>query len=120
MLVQFERFLKSERTVKRINQFGKPVTLISKAVSETALYNYMRDLRTLFNAAVDHYNNEDMGIILIKHYPFKKYKGGSAPLTENRNNNLEEVIRIRDCKVIPGSRSGLARDLYMLSFYLCG
>jgi len=57
---------------------------------------------------------------LIKHYPFKKYKVGSTPLTENRNNNLEEVIRIRDCKVLPNSRAELAWDLYMLSFYLCG
>ncbi|WP_343557599.1 site-specific integrase [Sphingobacterium sp.] len=120
MLVQFERYLKSERTITRINQLGKPVTTISKPVSETSLYNYMRDLRTLFNAALDHYNNEDLGIILIKHYPFKKYKVGSAPLTENRNNNLEEVIRIRDCEVLPNSRAELARDLYMLSFYLCG
>lgn len=120
MLVQFERYLKSERTITRINQLGKPVTTISKPVSETSLYNYMRDLRTLFNAALDYYNNEDLGIILIKHYPFKKYKVGSAPLTENRNNNLEEVIRIRDCKVLPDSRAELARDLYMLSFYLCG
>ncbi|MGO1748507.1 hypothetical protein, partial [Alkalibacterium gilvum] len=42
------------------------------------------------------------------------------PLTENRNNNLEEVVRIRDCKVLPNTRAELARDLYMLSFYLCG
>ncbi|GEM66828.1 hypothetical protein SMI01S_04340 [Sphingobacterium mizutaii NBRC 14946 = DSM 11724] len=56
----------------------------------------MRDLRTLFNEALNHYNNEDMGIILIKLYQFKKYKVGSAPLTENRNNNLEEFIRILD------------------------
>jgi hypothetical protein len=69
---------------------------------------------------LNHYNNEDLGIILIKHYPFKKYKVGSAPLTENRNNNLEEVIRIRDCKVLPKTRAELARDLYMFSFYLCG
>lgn len=120
MLVQFERYLKSERTITRINQLGKPVTTVSKPVSDTSLYNYMRDLRTLFNEALNHYNNEDLGIILIKHYPFKKYKVGSAPLTENRNNNLEEVIRIRDCKVLPNTRAELARDLYMLSFYLCG
>ena len=120
MLVQFERYLKSERTITRINQLRKPVTIVSKPVSDTSLYNYMRDLRTLFNEALNHYNNEDLGIILIKHYPFKKYKVGSAPLTENRNNNLEEVIRIRDCEVLPNSRAELAKDLYMLSFYLCG
>lgn len=120
MLVQFERYLKSERTITRVNQLGKHVTTVSKPVSDASLYNYMRDLRTLFNEALDHYNNEDLGVVLIKHYPFKKYKVGSAPLTANRNNSLEEVIRIRDCNLVPNSRAELARDLYMLSFYLCG
>ncbi len=47
MLVQFERYLKSERTITRINQLGKPVTTVSKPVSDISLYNYMRDLRII-------------------------------------------------------------------------
>jgi integrase len=80
----------------------------------------MRDLRTLFNAACGKFNNEDLGIHRIKHYPFKKYKVGSAPLTRKRNNTLDDVRMIRDCNTKAGSRAELAKDIYMLSFYLCG
>lgn len=120
MLLAYERFLRTERTMVRINQFGNPVTITGKGVSNATIHNYMRDLRTLFNAARDYYNNEDMGLIRIKHYPFKKYKVGSAPPTKNRNNELEEVLKIRDCVTKPGSRAELAKELYMLSFYFCG
>ncbi|PPL02462.1 site-specific integrase [Parapedobacter indicus] len=120
MLMVYERYLRSERTMTRINQFGRPVTKTVKGVSDAAIHNYMRDLRTLFNAARDHYNNEDMGLFRIKHYPFKKYKVGSAPSTRNRNNTLEEVLVISNCVTTPGSRAELAKELYMLSFFLCG
>jgi hypothetical protein len=89
-------------------------------LSDSGLHNHMRDLRTLFNAACNMYNNEDLGIYRIKHYPFKKYKVGSAPLTKKRNNSLEEVRAIRDCVTKVGSRAELAKEIYMLSFYLCG
>ncbi len=101
-----------------------PFTLLviveEKGLSDSGLYNQMRDLRTLFNAARNHYNNEDLGIYRIKHYPFKKYKVGSPPLTKKRNNTLEQVLAIRDCITKPESRTELAKELYMLSFYLCG
>jgi hypothetical protein len=41
----------------------------------------MRDLRTLFNAPKGKYNDDDLGIIRIPHYPFKKYKIGT-PLNQ--------------------------------------
>lgn len=120
MLVAYERFLKTKRTLTRLNQFGKPVTITVDGVKDATVHNYMRDLRTLFNAARNHYNNEDIGICRINHYPFKKYKVGSPPLTKKRNNTLEQVLTIRDCVTKPGSRAELAKELYILSFYLCG
>lgn len=120
MLVSYERFLRSERTMIRYNQANKPVVTTEKGLSDSGLHNHMRDLRTLFNAARELYNNEDLGIFKIKHYPFKKYKVGSPPLTKKRNNTLEQVLTIRDCVTKPGSRAELAKELYMLSFYLCG
>lgn len=120
MLMAYERYLRSERTMKRINQLGNEITTTEKGLSDSGLYNQMRDLRTLFNVARDHYNNEDLGIYRIKHYPFKKYKLGSPPLTKKRNNTLEQVLTIRDCVTKPRSRAELAKELYMLSFYLCG
>ena len=120
MLMAYERYMRSKRTMTRINQLGNEVTTKEKGLSDSGLHNQMRDLRTLFTAARDHYNNEDLGIYRIKHYPFKKYKVGSPPLTKKRNNTLEQVLIIRDCVTKPGSRAELAKELYMLSFYLCG
>ena len=121
MLISYERFLRSERTMERPNgQKSITTTKTVKGVSDSGLHNHMRDLRTLFNAARNKYNNDDLGIYRIKHYPFKKYKIGSPPLTKKRNNTLEQVRLIRDCKTEPGSRAEMAKDLYMLSFYLCG
>lgn len=82
--------------------------------------NHMRDLRTLFNAARNIYNDEDFGIVKIKRYPFNKYKIGSAPLTRSRDNSIEGVLLIAGSPVKARSRAKLAKDLYMLSFYLCG
>ncbi|VTR29346.1 site-specific integrase [Sphingobacterium thalpophilum] len=120
MLMSYERYLRSERTMTRYNQDNKPVVTTEKGLSDSGLHNHMRDLRTLFNAARELYNNEDLGIYRVKHYPFKKYKVGSPPLTKKRNNTLEQVLIIRDCVTKPGSRAELAKELYMLSFYLCG
>jgi integrase len=120
MLYAYARFLKSQRNIVRKNQFGKEVKTQEEGLSESGLHNHMRDLRTLFNAACAYFNNEDLGLYRIKHYPFKKYKVGRAPLTKKRNITIEQVKLIRDCQVKPGSRAELARDLFMLSFYLCG
>src|SRR5690606_33805450 len=121
MLLSYERFLKSERMMTRLNQFGQPVTITAKGVSSSAVHNYMRDLRTLFNAARNRYNEEDIGIFRIKHYLFKKYKVGSPPeRTKEKHNNLEEVFLIKNSITKAGSRAELAQELYILSFYLCG
>lgn len=80
----------------------------------------MRDLRLLFNEARNQHNDEDLGIMKISHYPFKKYKVGSAPLTLHRDRPIAEIIKIRDVDLPVGSRAEQARDLCMLSFYLLG
>jgi integrase len=120
MLFQYERFLKTARTQVRVNQLGKLVTTTEKALSKGGLHAHMRDLRTLFNEARRQFNNEELGIIRIKHYPFTKYKVGSPPPTSTRSFNVGQVAAIRDCEVPAGTRIELARDLFMLSFYLCG
>ena len=66
------------------------------------------------------HNNEDLGLVKIKHYPFKVYKIGAPPKTRKRNVAPEQIIRLRDCVLPSDSRAELARDLFMLSFYLCG
>lgn len=121
MLVSYERYLRSERTLTRPSgQKGITKQITNKGLADSGLYNHMRDLRTLFNAARTKFNNEDLGIYKIKHYPFKKYKVGSPPLTKKRNHSLHQIRIIRDCITKPGGRAEMAKELYMLSFYLCG
>jgi integrase len=120
MLLKYERYLRSERIMKRVNKTGKIFTIRKNGLSDNGLHNHMRDLRTLFNAACSFHNNEDLGFYQIEHKPFKKYKIGSPTLTKKRNITIGEVKKIRDCKTKPGSRAELAKELFMLSFYLCG
>jgi hypothetical protein len=120
MLVKYEKFLRSEREITRLNQFQSEVTRTMPGLSDNGLHNHMRDLRVLFNAIRNFYNDDDLGLTIVMHYPFKKYK--LVRPTENKKPKLSimQVIAIRDFKAKPGSRMELARDLFMLSFYLCG
>ena len=120
MLPSYERYLRKERRFKRKNQFGNDVDYLSKGLSDSGLHNHMRDLRTLFNAARDRYNDDDRGVIRIKHYPFKKHKVIDAPMTAKRALTIEQIIKIREFKCIPGSRAELAKEIFLLSFYMCG
>lgn len=88
MLLSCERFLKSERTMTRLNRFGNPITTTVKGVSNSTVHNYMRALRTLFNATRNHYNEEDIGIFRNRHYLFKKYKVGSPPARTKEKNRI--------------------------------
>jgi hypothetical protein len=80
-LLNYEKYLRQSRTLTRIDQQKKEVKTTKNGLSDSGIYNHMRDLRTLFNAARIKYNDEDLGIIQIQHYPFKKYKVGSPAVS---------------------------------------
>jgi len=103
MLTSYERFLRGERKLIRNNQ-NKEVTITKKGLSDAVLHNHMRDLRTLFNAAKTKYNDEELGIVRIPHYPFKKYKIGSPPLTRKRN--LESSVILSWLVPKPNRKAG--------------
>ena len=84
------------------------------------LADYMSDIRTVFNAAIYEYNDEDTGDIRIKHYPFKKYKIPSIPETQKRNITAEVMRSIYNFTPPEKSRNTLARDVFLLSFLLVG
>lgn len=118
-LNQFEEFLRGKRILKRVNQLGNIVTTEKAGLSDISIMDYMTDVRTLFNAAIDEYNDEDRGDIRVKHYPFRKYKLKKGPEPEKRVLTTDQVRAIRDCN--PGTlRSILAKDVFLLSFYLAG
>ncbi len=96
--------------------------LEKQGLNETSQYNMLKELRTTFNAAIEEYNKEDDGDIVIKNYPFRKYKL-KQPLTEHRGLYAEDIIPLHLLYNIYGaltSREKLALDMYFLSFYLVG
>lgn len=120
MLIDYETFLRSDRKMIRLDQFKIPREKTVKGISDNGLHNHMRDLRILFNDVKEHYNDEDLDIIVVKHYPFKKYKINQKTTKDKPKLTVKQVKAIWDCEAPQGGRIELARDLFMLSFYLCG
>jgi len=116
----YEQFLQTERLIERKNQQGKLVKTKSPKLSTNSIHNYMRDFKSLFKATVTYYNNLHIGLIRIKYNPFDQYKLPSLSETQKRNIEITSIKSIRDFQAQPNSTAELARDIYMLSFYLCG
>jgi integrase len=121
-LKEFELFLRRERTMKRKIRSGKIIETKSQGLSDVSIHDYMTAIRILFNAAIDEYNDEDRDEIRIKHYPFRKYKLQKIPESQKRNLTVEQIRAIANVpenKLIK-HRNIIARDVFMLSFYLAG
>jgi len=120
MLIKYEKFLRSKREQIRCDQYKKKYKRTVAGLSDNGLHNHMRDLRTLFNNIRDFYNDEDLDVIIVRHYPFRKYKLVKPTESKKLKLTVDQVKAIRDCEALSESRKELARDLFMLSFYLCG
>ncbi len=121
-LKEFESFLRQKRTMKRKVRAGKIVETKREGLSDVSIHDYMTAIRILFNAAMDEYNDEDRDEIRIKHYPFRKYKLQKVPESQKRNLTVEQIrviANIPDDKLV-SRRNIMARDVFMLSFYLAG
>lgn len=83
---------------------------------------YLGSIRTMFNEAQRRYNDYDKGDIPIPNRPFEAFKIPKArPIktAEDKALSVEQLKAIRD--YAPRfKRDELARDCFMLSFYLCG
>jgi integrase len=121
-LVQFDNYLRTTRIIKRKNQFGKLITVKHKPLSEVSIFEYMTDVRVLFNAAMLEYNDEDKDEIKIYHYPFRKYKIKPRPDNTKRTITDEQLYRLINCPVdsFQAHRAIFSRDVFLLSFYLVG
>ncbi len=85
-----------------------------------AVNNYMRYFRLVFNRGRDKYNDEDRGINLIQHYPFKKYKIQKPEnMTRLHRLTLEQLMIFKDFKP-DRERVQMAQDMFMLMFCLIG
>ncbi|MDR0414146.1 MAG: site-specific integrase [Prevotellaceae bacterium] len=83
---------------------------------------YLGSIRTILNAAQKEYNDYDKGEILIPNRPFERFK---VPKARNIKTAEEKALSIAQVQAIRGytpllKRDELARDCFMLSFYLCG
>jgi len=83
-----------------------------------AISNYLRAIRSLYNKAKDHFNNEDFNMIRIPNCPFNKVK---IPVYRRKRKSLtvDIVKKIRDGEFAT-KRANMARDVFMIMFYLMG
>ncbi|RAJ24297.1 site-specific integrase [Pedobacter cryoconitis] len=115
----YEKFLRSDREVARLVN-GKLIKTERAGLGNSGVNAKMNNIRKLHNLAKEKYNDEDEGVILIPNNPFKKYKIVARDEVEDRDFSIDQIVKIRDCKLKVNSRTELARDIWMLSFYLCG
>lgn len=120
VLRDFERYIRSDRKIKRMGGQGKMIAKRIKGSDSTGVSNTMGKLRVLFNACRAAHNTETNA--LIPNNPFEFYKIPRAGMARKRGGDLvaDDVMSIRDYSVDPGSLEELGRDMFMLSFYLCG
>ena len=119
-IANFERFLRGPRKMTRKDRLGREYTRIGKPLPDSSVHIYLRDFQGFFTAAMSYYNKPSLGLIPITYNPFREYKIVDAPETEKRSLEISEILKIRDCKTKANSRAELARNLSMLSFYMCG
>lgn len=115
----YEEYLRKPAEVMR-NRNGVMLPLKLKAGTNTTVNGHMNRIRSLHNFAKEKYNDEEIGKLLIPNNPFKKYIIVDADDPDHRDYSIEQVAKIRDCVLRAGSRAELTRDIWMLSFYLCG
>jgi integrase len=116
----YERFLRGPRKMTRLDRLGREYVITGKPLGDASVHIYLRDFQGLYSAAMSYYNKPSIGLTLIPFNPFAEYKIVDAPETEKRSLEVDELIKIRDCQVKTGSRAELAKNLGLLSFYLCG
>lgn len=116
-LEKYEIYLRTPKKIKR--QQGSVIAEKETKLNDKGLNNHMSAFRTLFNAARNHYNDEDIGKIIIKNNPFSKYKIAPKKRKEHKNLDVTIIRTIRDYK--PESRiEKIGHHMFMFSFYMCG
>lgn len=80
--------------------------------------NYIRSIRALYNKAKLVYNNEDYDIIRIPGDPFKRVTI-PAYRRKRKSISVELIAKIRDYQS-DKLRTNMARDVFMMMFYMMG
>ena len=84
-----------------------------------AVSYYLEHLKTVHTAARDRYNDDDTGVVRIPRQPFRKGLIPSQPTTRHRDLGVDDLRAIAACE--PRTQRGKwAKDVFLLSFCLCG
>ncbi|RHR75565.1 transposase [Bacteroides sp. AF16-49] len=120
ILEDYIRYLSEKKIIieKKDKKTGRLISRMERYIEPGTISNYIRGLRTLYNKARKHFNNEDLDIIKIPYAPFNRIV---IPQYRRKRKNLsvEDIIRIRDNEYCTG-RANMARDMFMMMFYLMG
>lgn len=87
--------------------------LLSEGLSQNAIACYLREIRAIFNKAIK------AGVIDAKYYPFKSFRIKTKK-TISRALLAEDIRLIAKIDLPENSPISIARDYFMLSFYLIG
>ena len=119
-LTNFEDFLKKGKVFQvktRSGSLKKP--FISEGVSTNGIINYMSYFKSFFNKLRKKYNDPGCDTFPIPSNPFEYYELPKPTPRKKRNLPLRNLAIIAKYKPI-GFMEEISRDLFMLSFYLCG
>ena len=90
--------------------------LEDKGVAANTIVTYLTKIRHIVNLAKDEYNDDD--VVRVRVNPFRKGVMPTAELTRHRVLTAEQMRRI--ASIEGDRRENLARDMFILSFYLIG
>lgn len=123
----FSRFIKREKLDMREFTASLLLQYASSLGTGRALSLYLGSLRHVHNWAMDKYNNEELGQVLIPYSPFSKFKVPKQGATRKRAIDVETLRRIYELPYRGENRGrgklclfDLAKDCFILSFCLIG
>lgn len=117
-LYLFEQFLRKDKIRIRISTAGNKRTEILKGISSNGVINYMASFSNCISILERKYNNP-----MVQHLPvlnpFKYYKSPKETLRKKRNLDVDRILQIFEFEP-KGFVENMCKDLFVLSFYLCG
>ena len=123
-LKNYERFLRSEPSMRGMNKSSSPLLSKGQTKKNNAIKLYMTVLKAVFNQAKYEYNDDEAGLIRIPLSPFNRYTMPENIQTASRVLTVEQIQEIID---LPYFRNGspyyqlnMAKDVFLLSFALMG
>lgn len=115
-IVNFMKFLQSERQIARRDQFGRLTITSRPGVTADTAKAYAVDLRTIFNEARRDYNADEL---VIKNQPF-----ANIDLSRHLKTGIKTVSAAVIARIFSyhpsDSLEELAQQVFCISFCLCG